>query len=137
VLKVGCGIHAARPRADRQSMFQQKQIRVYQSSVRETSAADAEIVLPGRGLQYDGHISYLSTEGCLIETKCRLEPGTVVEVWLRTEGMPLRVLANLVDRRESGVEFKFHEMSDRKLDQIEILRGELAEEAARGAQGHV
>jgi hypothetical protein len=93
--------------------------------------SDAEIVLPGRGLQYEGRIAYLTTEGCLIDTKCRLEPGTVVEVWLRTEGMPLRVLANLVERREQGVEFRFHTMTGRKMDQIEILRGELAEEIAR------
>jgi hypothetical protein len=50
---------------------------------------------------------------------------------MRTERMPLRVLANLVERREQGVEFHFQEMTNRKMDQIEILRGELAEEAAR------
>jgi hypothetical protein len=112
-------------------MSSQKQITVYKMAARETSASDAEVVLPGRGLQYEGRISYLTTEGCLIDTKCRLEPGTVVEVWMRTEGMPLRVLANLVERRDQGVEFHFHAMTNQKMDQIEILRGELAEEAAR------
>lgn len=114
-------------------MLLQKQIRVYQTSARRKTAADAEIVLPGRGLQYDGRIAYLSIEGCLIETKCRLEPGTIVEVWMRTEGMPLRVQANLIDRRDTGVEFRFQALTDRKMDQIEILRGELADEAARGS----
>ncbi len=50
---------------------------------------------------------------------------------MRTEGMPLRVMANLVDRRATGVEFEFQPMPGRKMDQIEILRGELADEAAR------
>jgi hypothetical protein len=109
----------------------QKKITVYQMAARATSASDAEIVLPGRGLQYDGKISNLTAEGCLIDTKCRLEPGTVVEVWMRTEGMPLRVLANLGERRDLGVEVHFHAMTNQKMDQIEILRGELAEEAAR------
>jgi hypothetical protein len=108
-----------------------KKITVYKSGARAASVSDAEIVLPGRGLQYEGRISYLTTEGCLIDTKCRLEPGTVVEVWLRTEGMPLRLLANLIERREQGVEFQFHQMTNRKLDQIEVLRGELVDEAAR------
>jgi hypothetical protein len=108
-----------------------KRITVYKSGARAASPSDAEIVLPGRGLQYEGRLSYLTTERCLIDTKCRLEPGTIVEVWLRTEGMPLRVLANLVERREQGVEFQFQQMTNRKMDQIEVLRGELAEEAAR------
>ena len=121
-------------RADKESMAQKKQITIYRMQAREPSASDAEIVLPGRGLQYDGKIVYLSPEGCVLETKCRLEPGTVVEVWMRTERMPLRLLANLVERRTTGVEFRFHEMTGRKMDQIEILRGELAEEAARGQE---
>jgi hypothetical protein len=107
-----------------------KSITIYKSAVREASAGDAEIVLPGRGLHYEGRISCLTPGGCLIDTKCRLEPGTVVEVWLRTEGMPLRVLANLVERRERGVEFQFHPMANRKMDQIEVLRSKLAEQAA-------
>ena len=109
----------------------QRQVTVYRSARRAISAADAEIVLPGRGLQYDGRIAYLSIEGCLIETKCGLEPGTMVEVWMRTEGLPLRVQASLVDRRATGVEFRFQALNDRKLDQIEILRGELASETER------
>lgn len=94
-------------------------------------ASDAEIVLPGRGLQYGGRITDLNAQGCLIETKCRLEPGTSVEVWMRTEGMPLRVAASLVDRREQAVEFRFNGVSGRKLGQIETLMLELAEEARR------
>jgi hypothetical protein len=89
------------------------------------SASDAEIVLPGRGLQYQGQIADLSAQGCLIQTKCRLEPGTLVEVWMRTEGMPLRVAASLVERQERGVQFLFQPMPARKLAQIEALRSEL------------
>jgi hypothetical protein len=115
-------------------MGSNKKVTVYQTPVREPLVTDAEIVLPGRGLQYIGRIAQLSTQGCLIETKCQLEPGTTVEVWLRTERMPLRVLASLVERRATGVEFKFQPMTDRKMDQIEILKGELAD-AAREAVG--
>lgn len=117
---------AAGDAADNQGMTQRRQVSVYRSTVREAAPSDAEIVLPGRGLQYPGKIVYLSSEGCLIESKCRLEPGTTVEVWMRTGRMPLRLLANLVERREAGVEFRFREMSLRKLDQIDSLRAELA-----------
>jgi len=96
-------------------------------------ASDAEIVLPGRGLQYGGRIASLAAEGCVIETKCRLEPGTAVELWMRTEGMPLRVAASLVERDERGVAFKFQSLPARKMDQIERLIAELAAEA-RGAE---
>jgi hypothetical protein len=115
-------------------MGSNKKVTVYQMRVREPLVTDAEIVLPGRGLQYIGQITHLSTEGCLLETKCKLEPGTIVEVWLRTERMPLRLLANIVQRRATGVEFKFQPMTDRKMNQIEILRGELAD-AARATAG--
>lgn len=93
---------------------------------RQGRASDAEIVLPGRGLQYCGQIADLNPEGCLIETKCRLEPGTAVEVWMRTEGMPLRLAAKLVERREQGVEFRFQPMPARKQEQLENLKRELA-----------
>lgn len=115
-------------------MVSQKRIAVYQMAVRPASASDAEIVLPGRGLQYEGKIVNLAAEGCVIETKCRLEPGTMVEVWMRTERMPLRIPANLVERRGTGVEFRFHGMTNRKMDQIEVLQGELAEEAMRARE---
>lgn len=92
---------------------------------RRGTASDAEIVLPGRGLQYQGQIADLNVQGCLIETKCRLEPGTAVEVWLRTEGMPLRVAAKLVERQERGVQFAFQPMPARKAEQIAALRTEL------------
>ncbi len=97
---------------------------------RRGTASDAEIVLPGRGLQYKGQIAVLSGERCVIETKCRLEPGTAVEVWMRTEGMPLRLAARLVERQERGVEFKFEPMPARKLQQIEMLKAELSAESA-------
>jgi hypothetical protein len=89
------------------------------------SASDVEIVLPGRGLQYQGQLADLSPDGCVIQTKCRLEPGTTVEVWMRTEGMPLRVAASLVERQESGVQFLFQPMPARKQAQIAALRTEL------------
>ena len=109
-----------------------QKITIYRMAARATLASDAEIVLPGRGLQYGGRISYLTREGCVIDTECRLEPGTVVEIWMRTEGMPLRVLANLIERGTEGVEFQFRAMTNQKMDQIETLRSELAEEASRG-----
>ncbi len=112
-------------------MVSHRKIAVYQMAARPTSASDAEIVLPGRGLQYEGKIVNLAAEGCVIDTKCRLEPGTMVEVWMRTERMPLRIPANLVERRATGVEFRFHGITNRKMDQIEALQGELAEEATR------
>jgi hypothetical protein len=92
---------------------------------RRGTAADAEIVLPGRGLQYPGQIAELRMDGCLIETKCKLEAGTAVEVWMRTEGMPLRLAARLVERQARGVQFEFHPMPTRKQEQLEILRIEL------------
>lgn len=110
-------------------MIGQRKVTVYGTKTRETSASDVEVVLPGRGLQYEGKITYLNTKGCLVATKCRLEPGTNVEIWMRTEGMPLRVMANLLERRATGVEFQFHPMPDRKMHQIEILQGELEDEA--------
>jgi hypothetical protein len=94
---------------------------------RRGTAADAEIVLPGRGLQYPGQIADLSAQGCLIETKCKLEAGTAVEVWLRTEGMPLRLAARLVERQARGVQFEFLPMPARKQEQIEHLRLELGQ----------
>lgn len=110
-------------------MSEARKVSVYRMAVPETSASDAEIVLPGRGLQFPGRITYLSTDGCLIETKCRLEPGTKVELWMRTDHMPLRLLAHLVERREAGVEFQFEAMPLHKLDRIENLKAELAAEA--------
>jgi PilZ domain len=110
--------------------MQRRRVSVYGSAVRETAPNEAEIVLPGRGLQYPGRIAYLSSEGCVIESKCRLEPGTAVELWMRTERLPLRLLAHLVERREVGMEFRFQAMSLRKLDQIESLKAELARERA-------
>jgi len=92
---------------------------------RRGTANDAEIVLPGRGLQYPGKIAELSTAGCVLETKCRLEAGTAVEVWLRTESMPLRLAAKLVERQEGGMKIEFQPMPLRKQEQLEILRIEL------------
>jgi len=92
---------------------------------RRGDASDVEIVLPGRGLKYSGQLVDLTVQGCLIDTKCRMEDGTAVEVWLRTEGMPLRVAAKLVQKNERGVQFAFQPMPLRKQEQIEGLRAEL------------
>lgn len=90
----------------------------------------AEIVVPGRGLRYSGRIADLSAGGCFIETGCRLERGTAVEVWINTEGLPLRLAANLAGRRESGVGCRFHSVTPRKLEQIRVVIAELVEEQA-------
>ncbi len=92
---------------------------------RRGTASDVEIVLPGRGLQYPGLLAELSTQGCLIQSKCKLEAGTAVEVWLRTEGMPLRLSAKLVDKGERGLKVEFQPMPLRKQEQLEMLRIEL------------
>lgn len=93
-------------------------------------AGDAEIVLPGRGLRYAGRIGDLSLSGCFIEVGCRLERGTAVEVWMNARGQPLRVAANLMVQRNSGVGLKFVAMPQRKQEQIQLLIAELAEEEA-------
>jgi hypothetical protein len=84
-----------------------------------------EIVLPGRGLQYPGELSELTVKACVVQTKCRLEDGTQVEVWFRTEGLPLRLAAKLVQKGERGVQFEFQPMPLRKQEQLEGLRTEL------------
>jgi hypothetical protein len=117
--------------ADKLGMIRGRRISVYGlAAAREATPSDAEIVLPGRGLLYPGRIAFLGSDGCLIQSKCRLEPGTTVELWMRTGHMPLRLLANLVQRREAGIEFRFQKMSLHKLDQIEHLKAELAAEGA-------
>lgn len=92
---------------------------------RRGDASDVEIVLPGRGLQYPGRLTELTAQGCLVQTKCRMEDGSSVEVWLRTEGLPLRLAARLVQKSERGVQFDFQPMPPRKQDQLEALRLEL------------
>ena len=92
---------------------------------RRGSASDVDIVLPGRGLQFPGQIVELTVQGCLIQTKCRLEDGTAVEVWLRTDGMPLRLAAKLVQKGDRGVQIEFQPMPRRKQDELEVLRTEL------------
>lgn len=92
---------------------------------RRGTSSDAEIVLPGRGLRYTGQIMELSARGCRLQTGCRLEDGTAVEVWLRTEGMPLRIAARLVEKSAGSARFEFEPMPGRKQDQIEGLRSEL------------
>lgn len=91
-------------------------------------AGDAEIVVPGRGLRYAGKIGNLSLGGCFIETRCGLERGTAVEVWMNAQGQPLRVAANLVVRRTTGVGLRFLGMTDRKAQQVRALIAELADE---------
>ena len=95
-------------------------------------AGEAEVVAPGCGLRYRGRISNLSAGGCFIEAQCPLERGTSVEVWMKAEGLPLRVAAHLLVRRRNGVGFRFGEMSARKREQIESLILELAELRAAG-----
>jgi hypothetical protein len=94
-------------------------------------AGDAEIVLPGLGLQYRGKIANLSAGGCFIETQCRLERGTRAEVWMSVQGQPLRLAASLLVRRTSGVGLRFEGVTERKLAQIRTLIAELEEEERR------
>jgi len=89
---------------------------------------DAEIVVPGRGLRYPGRIVDLSVGGCFIETTCRLERGTSVELWMSARGLPLRLAANLIVRRPHGIGFRFQGVVARKLELIRILIAELEEE---------
>lgn len=89
---------------------------------------DAEIVVPGRGLRYPGRIVDLSAGGCFIETTCRLERGTSVELWMSARGLPLRLAANLIVRRPNGIGFRFHGVVARKLELIRMLIAELEEE---------
>jgi hypothetical protein len=91
-------------------------------------AGDAEVVLPGRGLRYAGKIGNLSVGGCFVETRCGLERGTAVEVWLNAQGQPLRLAANLMVRRTTGVGLRFLGMTERKAEQIRGLIAELAGE---------
>jgi PilZ domain len=98
-------------------------------------AGDAEIVLPGRGLRYAGKIGNLSVGGCFIEAQCSLERGTAVEVWMKAAGQPLRVAANLMVRRTTGVGLRFLGMTDRKAEQIRTLIAELAAEEQRMQAG--
>jgi hypothetical protein len=91
---------------------------------------DAEIVVPGRGLSYQGKIGNLSVGGCFLEVQCALERGTSVEIWMNASGQPLRVAANLLARRENGAGFRFHSLTPRKLEQIRSLIAELEQSAA-------
>lgn len=91
-------------------------------------AGEAEIVAPGCGLRFAAQIVNLSAGGCFLGTKCRLERGTLVEIWMKAEGLPLRVAANLLGWSERGAAFRFHGMTARKLEQIGILIAELERE---------
>lgn len=88
-------------------------------------------MVPGRGLRYAGKIGNLSVGGCFIEARCDLERGTAVEVWMQAEGQPLRVAANLMVRRTTGVGLRFLGMTERKTLQVRSLIAELAEEERR------
>ncbi|HEY6446506.1 MAG TPA: PilZ domain-containing protein [Acidobacteriaceae bacterium] len=105
------------------------------SSPRFACAGEAEIVLPGGGLRFTGTIRDLSIGGCFLETQCRLERGTSVEIWMCAQGMPLRMAANLVVKRETGVGFRFYGVTGRKMDMIRGLMAELAEERAERENG--
>jgi hypothetical protein len=105
-------------------------------ATRYSCAGDAEIVVPGRGLHYTGRIVDLSAGGCFVETTCRLERGTSVELWMSTRGLPLRLAANLVVRRHNGIGFRFHNVVPRKLELIRMLTAELAEEQCGQNERH-
>ena len=95
-------------------------------------AGAAEIVVPGHGLHYAARIVDLSAAGCFLETDCRLERGSSVEIWLHVEdlGLPLRLRAHLLARRGNGAGFRFQDVSARKAEQIGWLTAELARRAA-------
>lgn len=97
---------------------------------RYSCAGAADIMVPGCGLHYEGRIVDLSAGGCFIETECRLERGTAVELGMKARGFPLRLAANLVVRRAGGIGFRFHSVSARKLELIRMLIEELEEEQA-------
>lgn len=101
------------------------------SARRYGCAGNAEIVVPGCGLRFPGRIANLSSSGCLVEAVCRLERGTCVELCFVAEGMPLRVPANLMARRGTGVAFRFGQLSARRLEQIGALIAELETEAQK------
>jgi hypothetical protein len=94
-------------------------------------AGEAEIAVPGRGLRYTGKIGNLSAGGCFIEARCDLERGTAVEVWMSADGQPLRVAANLMVRRTTGIGLRFLGMTERKAQQVRALIAELAAEERR------
>ena len=100
-------------------------VHVNPEAPRRGAANDVEIVLPGRGLQFHGEIVGLTSKACLVQTKCRMEDGTQVEIWFRTEGLPLRLAARLMKKGDSGVQFAFQPMPLRKQEQLEVLRIEL------------
>jgi len=91
-------------------------------------AGEAELFIPGRGLAYRGQITDLSAAGCFLETECRLERGTSVEIRVEVEGVPLRLAAHLLVRRPNGLGFRFNQVAPRKMQQIESLIEELRRE---------
>jgi len=88
-------------------------------------AGEAELAVPGCGLVFRGRIADLSKVGCFLETECRLERGTSVEIRLTVDGFPLRLAAHLLVRRANGLGFRFNQLTARKLEQIEGLIAEL------------
>ena len=88
-------------------------------------AAEAELVVPSCGLRFRGRIADLSTGGCFMETPCRLERGTSVEIRMEAEGVPLRVAAHLLACRPNGVGCRFSQLSPRKIQQLQSLIAEL------------
>lgn len=109
-------------------------IRERREAARFGCAGKAELVVPGRGLRYPGQVVDLSTHGCFIETDCRLERGTSLEIWMTPQGEPLRIAAHLMVRRPNGVGLRFHALTERKLRQVEWLIKELAAEAELAAE---
>lgn len=91
-------------------------------------AGEADLLVPGCGLVYRGRITDLSTAGCFVETECRLERGTSVEIRMSVDGVPLRLAAHLLMRRPNGLGFRFGQVTARKMEQIEWLIAELRRE---------
>jgi hypothetical protein len=88
-------------------------------------AGEAELAVPECGLRQRGRIADLSTAGCFVETECRLERGTSVEVRMNVEGLPLRLAACLLVCRPNGWGLRFTQLTRRKVEQIECLIAEL------------
>ena len=112
---IECGHDGMRP-----SLVRREEAQGSQAAPRRGASNDADIVLPGRGLQYPGQILELNVQGCLApdhNAASKTEPS--VEVWLRTEGLPLRLAARLIEKSEQGVRFEFQPMPLRKQDQLE------------------
>jgi hypothetical protein len=85
----------------------------------------AEIFLPKSGVVARGEIADLSAGGCCLHGRYPLWKGAEVELWAKVRGTPLRVAATVVFYREERVGLRFHGLTERKREQIEMLIEEL------------